>query len=334
MISAIIVYRNEENYILQCLDSLLKQDIGLDCMEVILVDGESTDAATQLAESFLKENAKVRYAIYHNPKRILATGWNIAIRAARGRYIVRPDAHAMLDKSYLSKGIRVLEDHPEVSAVGGQLDTYGDGFWGPIIATALSCCMGVGNSSFRRGGCPGLSDTAVFAIYRREIFDRVGYFNESLNRHQDNEMHSRIRKAGRRLWFQPDMKATYYCRNSVKSFNYQMYQNGFYLSDLCIGFHDGAIQARHLAPFAFWTLLTTLFVVGWSYYIPWIIGSITLLGYCIALIASGIYAALERRVLRILLLPMIIWQMHLCYASGTFVGLIKKCYHRVRLVSS
>ncbi len=214
-----------------CLCSLTTQFDEIRDYELILVDGESEDQTVSVAEDTIKQSGLNGFII-NNPKQILASGWNLGILAAKGEFVVRPDAHSLLYPGYIYRGIEILKNHPEVVGAGGILITKGDGFWGKIIAAALSTRVGVGNSGFRVGGSSGYYDTAVYPVYRREALIDAGLFNESLKRNQDNDLNQRLRRAGWKIWMDSEMKADYYCRNSLKSLMSQMYGNGRYIAEV------------------------------------------------------------------------------------------------------
>lgn len=284
------------------------------------MDGDSTDQSTKLAADYLATK-NYPHQIIHNPKKTLATGWNLGIKAAKGKYVVRPDAHAKLYEGYIEEGIKILKSKTDVTAVGGVLETLAKGYWGQIIKVALSSRVGVGNSSFRTAGKSDYSDTAVYALYRKEIFDQVGYFNEKLVRHQDNDMHQRIKKAGGKFYMNVKMKADYYARNSLKKLLRQMYLIGYYLPDVM---KDGAVGLRHLAPFVFYFML---FLFGLlSFNIPmvkYIIGLQMGLYILIIGLDSSLKVIQQKKpslLLNIIIIPL----MHFFYALGTFFGLIRK----------
>ncbi len=215
-VSVLIVTRNEEKHIIECIKSIESQFSDGTGWELIIVDGKSTDNTVKLASEYLEKNAFYPYRILSNKEKILATGWNIGIKAAKGKYIIRPDAHAILYPGYIREGIKTLLDKPEAGAVGGTLETLSKGFWGGLIKIALSGKIGVGNSSFRTGAESGYKDTVVYGLYRKEVFDNVGMFNEFLEKHQDTEFHARVIQKGWKLWLNDKMAAGYYCRDSLK----------------------------------------------------------------------------------------------------------------------
>jgi len=250
-VSVLIVTLNEERYILECIKSIESQFSDGTDWEMIIVDGKSTDNTIKLASEYLEKNALYPYQILSNDEKILATGWNIGIKAAKGEYIIRPDAHAILYPGYIREGTKTLQEKPEVGAVGGTLKTLSKGFWGDLIKIALSSKIGVGDSSFRVGAKSGYKDTVVYGLYRKEVFDDVGLFNEFLQKHQDTEFHARLLKKGWKFWLNDCMTAGYYCRDSIVGLAKQMYKIGLHIPDLIKGQYVIGIQPRHLIPFFF-----------------------------------------------------------------------------------
>lgn len=325
-ISVIIVYRNEERYIIDCIHSIEEQfEQNSISWELILVNGESTDNSTQLINEYMNTKS-IPFQIINNKKKFLAAGWNLGIKAAKGKYVLRPDAHAKLHPNYISNGLETLKQKPDVTAVGGLLVTKAKGFWGQIIKVALSSRVGVGNSSFRTATKSDYSDTAVYAIYRKEIFDKTGYFDEELVRHQDNDMHKRIKNAGGLFYMNVNMKADYFARDSVKKLLKQMFLIGYYLPDVM---GDGAVSLRHLAPFAFYQVLL-INVILYFVNIPYF-GYLAILQFGLYLLAISIDSfgkVISRKNPALLLNIAIIPLMHFFYAEGTFMGLIRKSFKK------
>ena len=314
-VSVIVVARNEGNYIIDCIKSIEQQFKENDKWELIIVDGLSEDNTKKLAEEYLK-NKIYKWKIIDNPKKILASGWNIGIKNAKGKYVIRPDAHGTLHENYIKYGLEILREKLDIVAVGGLLETKSKGFWGNIIKEALSSKVGVGNSSFRTAKKSGYYDTVVYAIYRKEIFEKIGYFNENLIRHQDNDMHKRIKDIGGKFYLDIRMKADYYCRDTVPKLLKQMYNIGKYLPDV---FKIGGVNLRHLAPFSFYFLLLVLLVFGFSK-----IAFIIFIPYLLVIFLDSFIRSIKKKNFFILLNVFIIPLMHFSYAFGTFIGIIRK----------
>ena len=325
-VSVLIVTRNEEKYIIECIKSIKGQFSEDIKWELIIVDGKSTDDTVKLASAYLEENAVYPYQILSNREKILATGWNIGIEAAKGEYIIRPDAHSILYPGYIQEGIKTLQKKPEVGAVGGTLKTLSKGFWGDLIKIALSSKIGVGDSSFRVGAKSGYKDTVVYGLYRKEIFENVGFFNEFLQKHQDTEFHARVLKKGWKFWLNNDMTAGYYCRDSMVKLARQMYKIGLHIPDLIKGKYVIGIQLRHLIPFFFFSALIASFILGFAFEFFLYLALVQLTIYLAILTGFSILNIFTNKKLSIkyLLLIPIIFTMHFFYFLGTFTGFLKK----------
>ena len=327
MISVIIVFRNEEKYIVNCIKSIEQQFNDKDKWELLLIDGKSTDKSILVAQKYLKK-ANINFRIIVNEKKILASGWNIGIKEAKGNYVIRPDAHATLHKNYIKEGIKTLEDMPEVTAVGGILETKANGFWGNIIKVALSSKVGVGNSSFRTATKSGFADTAVFAVYRKSIFEKVGYFNEKLVRHQDNDMHKRIKDAGGKFFLNINMKADYYCRDTIPKLLKQMFNIGKYLPML---FGKSSFSIRHLIPFLFISSLLILLFLGQLFNPMMFFAATIYLFYLLIVFIDSLINSIKTKNIFVLLNIFIIPLMHLSYGLGTIFGFFKIGFSKIKL---
>ncbi|MBN2604078.1 MAG: glycosyltransferase family 2 protein [Candidatus Thermoplasmatota archaeon] len=317
-ISVIIVARNSEVHIEKCIESILLQFDEKSHWELIIVDGMSNDRTLEKCKILLSKK-KIKYIVINNPQKTLASGWNIGIKNSNGSYIIRPDAHSTLQKGYLNIGINILKKMKDVTVVGGLLETKAAGFWGKIIKEALSSKVGVGNSRFRTGSTSGYVDTAVYGIYRSEIFKKVGLFNESLIRHQDNEMHKRITKMGGKFYLCKDMVASYYCRDSIRNVLKQMFLIGFYLPVAGLR----SFQLRHFAPLILF--LVNLIGIPLSYInvnVSFAIRGIDSL-YLFLIIFEFIKRSIAKNDISIMLNCILVPIMHCTYGFGTFIGILR-----------
>ncbi|TDI83750.1 MAG: glycosyltransferase family 2 protein [Caldithrix sp.] len=222
-ISVIVPIRDEEKYIRQCLVALQAQDYPHESYEVIVVDGLSDDATPTIVKSFCSSNSNFR--MLENVHRIPATGLNIGIRAAKAKVIVRVDGHAVVETDYLTQCLNYLQQ-TEADCVCGLIKTIQTTTKGTAIALSMSSFFGVGNARFRISGKEGYVDTGAFLAYRREIFDRIGFFDEDLIGCEDDEFHYRLRSKGGRIFFTPKIQSKYYSRSSYRELFKQYFRYG------------------------------------------------------------------------------------------------------------
>lgn len=255
-ISVILPVRNEEKFIVDCTESIFAQDYPRDKMEVIFVDGASEDRTVALLTQMQEKYPQIR--IFDNPNRTVPYAMNIGIRACRGEYIVRLDAHAFYEADYVSLSVKTLMEK-ECDNAGGVFITHGRGFWGEAIAAGLGTPLGVGNAAYRLETHDGYVDTVPFGAFRRDLFDRIGFYDERLTRNQDNELNYRIRKNGGKIYMDRRIRVHYYCRDSLKGIMKMGFQNGKW-NIITMYLCPGSMGVRHFVPLLF--VLSTLGLIA------------------------------------------------------------------------
>lgn len=249
-VSIIIPCRNEARYLGPCLDSILGSAFPIHRLEVLVADGMSTDGTRELAAAYARRYATVR--VVENPRRITPTALNRALAAARGDVIVRMDAHVVYPPEYVPRLVAALAE-TGADNVGGVVVTRpgGDTPVARAIAAALAHPFGVGNSYFRIGTRVARRvDTVPFGCYRREVFDRVGPFDEELVRGQDEELNHRLLRRGGRIVLLPDVVSYYYARASLRDVARMFFQYGYY-KPLVVQKVGAVLTVRQLVPAAF-----------------------------------------------------------------------------------
>src|SRR3990170_1642748 len=246
-VSVIVPMRNEERYIGECLSSLAGQDYPHDRFEVLVVDGGSKDGSRDVVDPFLR-NGAVEVRLLENPHRTTARGLNVGIAEARGEVIARIDAHAAPHTSFLSECVAALRASG-ADAVGGPIESVGRGLVGEAIALAMSFPFGIGNAAFRYSEREQYTDTVAFPAYRRDVFERVGLF-EDIPSGEDDEFHLRLGERGGRLLLTPRIGSVYYPRSSLAGLAGQYLGYGRAKARV-LSLHPGSTRVRQLAPPAF-----------------------------------------------------------------------------------
>lgn len=167
----------------------------------------------------------------------------------------------------------------------------------------------------------GYADTAVYGLYKKEIFEQVGYFNEKYVRNQDIELHSRIRAAGGKFFFNPKINCVYYSRNTVKKMVKQAFGNGKW-NMVLLKNQNSALRLRHLVPFAFVLFLIATTVLGFLNKYFWFFE----IGVLLLHLALGLYAATKKskNILEVLKMPFLFLLLHLSYGAGYLAGIFTK----------
>lgn len=316
--SIIIPMRNEERYIGGCLDSILANDFP-GKYEVLVVDGDSDDGSREVVAAKAAQHPCIR--LLRNPGRFVPSGMNIAIRQARGRYIVRMDAHAEYPSDYIRNCISELE-RTGAGNVGGRCITRPGSNTPMAKAIALFTQMrvGVGNSWFRLGEGDRYVDTVPFGAFPREVFERVGLYNEELLRNQDFELSARLRCAGYRIYLSSKILTVYYNSGTFRAFMRQAWLNGIWAPRMWVGF-PASFCWRHAAPLGFAVGLLSSFLIG-VWYRPALWAGLTgLAAYLATTAAAAVWVGARNGWKCSACVVLIMPSYHLLYGLGTMVGL-------------
>ena len=247
-VSLVIPVYNEEKYIKGLIASILNQDYDKNKFEVIFVDGNSTDKTIEIIHNTLKET-NLNYKILTNPEKITPKSVNSGIKEAKNEIIIRLDAHSEYPMEYISKCVYYL-NNVEADNVGCLVATKSEGVIGEAIANVVSSKFGVGNSSFRTNAESGYVDTVPFGTFRRELFEKIGYFNEELPRSEDNEFNSRITKNGGKVYLFNDIEVIYHPRETILKLMKMGFENGKWA--VYTGYIiPGTMGLRHFIPMFF-----------------------------------------------------------------------------------
>lgn len=246
-ISVILPVRNEEKFITACVASIFSQDYPAELMEVIFVDGRSEDRTVAMLTEMQKAHPQI--VVLDNPNRTVPYAMNIGIRHSRAEIIVRLDAHAEYPPDYIRLSVETLLTK-NCDNAGGVFETRGRGFMGEAIAEMLKTPLGVGNATYRLTQEDGYVDTVPFGCWRRELFDRIGGFDERMTRNQDNELNFRIRKNGGKVYLNHNIRVLYYCRDTLRGIMKMGYMNGKW-NVITMTLVPGSMGVRHFVPLAF-----------------------------------------------------------------------------------
>ncbi len=316
IVSVIVPIFNEEKYVDNLIGSLAKQTYPIENMEWIFIDGDSTDRTVTIIENYVLVK-KYPIILLHNKKRKTPYALNMAIEKAQGKYIIRLDAHSFFYPDYIEKCVYYL-DTTDADNVGGVAETEAAGFKGRAIAKMLSTKFGVGGSDFRIGSGNRFVDTVPFGAFRRDIFERIGLFNPKLLRSEDNDMNSRIRQSGGKIWLAEDIRFRYFCRDTFKGVLRMGMQNGNALF-FTLKENPKAMSLRHFVPFLFFlSLLIMPILSAASPFISYAFIFEVLLYLSLDVFYSFLCKTPQYGLITIWLYP----AFHIAYGSGSLLGFL------------
>lgn len=321
-ISIIAPCRNEERFVRPFLNNMLSQDYPKENMELLVIDGNSTDSSREIVKEYCAAHPFIKLII--NEKQTVPFALNKGIVMASGDYIVRTDLHAIYPKEYLSTLIEQIEllNADNVGGVCLTLPAREKSVKCKAIATVISNRFGVGNSYFRIGSDRIMKvDTVPFGCFRKELFGKIGLFDEELTRNQDDEFNGRIIREGGSIYLIPSLRIKYYARDSVAKVSKMFYQYGLFkpLVNRKLG---SPATLRQFVPIAF---LFGLFFGGiLSFFSNTVmVLYFTVLSVYILLSFCFTRTEIKKDFKLVFFLPWLFPVIHLSYAWGYFRGIIR-----------
>lgn len=320
-VAIVIPTLNEERFISRCLNSIIKQTYEFEKMDVMIIDGGSNDKTKDIVAEYQKSHQNIRFI--ENKKKIQSVAFNIGFKKSTAPYIIRLDAHAEYDSKYISLCIENLKQDEKRGNVGGRCNIlpFNQSLWAQTNAILNHSRFGIGGAAFRVSKEAHNTDSVPFGAFPRKIIEKIGGMREDLPRGEDNEYNSRIRKAGYKIFFDPNIISSYFARPTLGASCKQMYANGNSIGYLYYIDRE-AIGIRHLVPLLFVVsdLFSIIISVLWSPFCYVFCGGLAL--YIIADAIASIMGAKEN-VKCTLPLFILFFCVHVSYGMGTIAGLIK-----------
>ncbi len=321
-VSVIIPCRNEERLISKCLDSIIANDYPKDRLEILVVEGRSEDRTREILKEYAKQYSYLR--ILDNPKKITPVALNIGIKESKGRIILMMGAHASYEKDYISKCVKYLSEY-KADNVGGVTKTIlsKNSIIARSIAMVLSHPFGTGDSYFRKGSQKfRWVDTVFGGCYRREIFNKIGLYNENLARNQDMEFNLRLKRAGGKILLAPDIINYYYPSfNFLGEFFYKNFKDGFWIT-YTLKFIKTPLCLRHYIPLIF---ISSVLIIGLlGFFIPfffWLFSFIISLYLVISFYFSFKIFKKEKDIRFLFSVPLVFAARHIGYGLGSVFGI-------------
>lgn len=325
-VSFVVPCFNEERFIGEVLETLARQGEGT-AFEIVVVDGMSTDGTRAEVERFARANPAARVRLVDNPERYIPVALNRGIDAARGQIIARMDAHAVPSENYLRACLGRL-GREGVSIVGApcRIRAAADTSVARANAAAVSHPFGIGDATYRTAGAgaeSGFVDTVPFGVFRKELWQTLGGYNELLLTNEDYDFNYRARSAGGGVLLDTSCYSTYFARPTFASLARQYLRYGTWKSRM-LRLHPRSVKPRQLVAPVFVCALAVLLAAS-----PWLAAARWLLAFVLApyaLLSFYCAASVARRERDWTLLPLVpvsFLLIHLSWGAGFWLGLVR-----------
>lgn len=288
-------------------------------IEIIVADGMSTDGTREIIRQYQERFPQIH--LVDNPKQIVPTGINTAIRQAAGNIIVRIDGHTIISPDYIQKCVDTLQ-RTKANNVGGLMTAVGNTAFGKAVAIATSTSFGIGNSKFHYSQKEESVDSVYMGAWPYDTFTRIGLFDEELVRDQDDEFNYRLKKFGGKIILNPEIKSLYAVRSSPAALFKQYFQYGLWKVRV-MQKHPGQMSVRQFVPSTFLvsllvSLIATFIHPAGIWFTLFILGS-----YVTTNCLASALAIIKSQGCNYLFLTLTYPILHVAYGSGFLSGLVK-----------
>ena len=320
-VSIVIPARNEENFIGKCLRSIAEQTYPHSKIEVLVVDGVSEDNTADIVRQ-IASSVDIPIKLIENPQRRTPVGMNLGFKAAAGDVLIPFSAHAYMTPDFVEKNVEIL-NRTGADAAGGVVISAPDHrtYQARGIGVALNSPFALGGIAARVGKAARPITNPSFGAYRRYLFDRFGYIDDSLTRNQDYEFNMRIARGGAKIFFSREIRSYYYNRPTLVQLFRQYYLTSFWRVYM-LGRFARAIRLRHTIPplLLFFIVAMGLASIFSPTALKWleIIGG----GYIALSILASLIASIKGGIQYFPILPLSFWVVHTAYGLGFTAGLI------------
>jgi succinoglycan biosynthesis protein ExoA len=253
-VSVVAPMYNEADHIEAVVGDIAAQDFDGE-LEFLVADGGSTDGSVERLLSAAELHG-ITVRVLDNPARWVSHGLNATVRAATGDLVVRIDCHSRYPSDYVRRCVEVAAE-TGADNVGGVLVANGRTPTQRAAACVMSSPFGGIGWTRHADDERAEVDTVPFGAFRPDAFRRVGLFDESLVRNQDDEFNLRLRRAGGRIVRDPSITLEYTPRGSFAGLFRQYFEYGRWKVPVMLK-HRRIVSMRSLAPAALVVSFLTL----------------------------------------------------------------------------
>jgi cellulose synthase/poly-beta-1,6-N-acetylglucosamine synthase-like glycosyltransferase len=311
--------RDEADHLREAVGTIVSQNYP-GPMEIVLAVAPSRDDTERVALEIAAGDTRVR--IVPNPARITPAGLNLAIQASSNPIVVRVDGHGVLSPDYVRRAVELLEE-TGADNVGGVMDAQGRTAFEQAVARAMGSRLGIGGARFHLGGTAGPAETVYLGVFRRDVLERLGGFDEHFRRAQDWELNYRIRRDGGLVWFSPELRVVYRPRSSLPALATQFFRTGRWRREVMRRYPDSSSVRYLAAPVAVAAMLVgavagTAAAAGAPSWLA--LGWLGPCGYLSAVVAGSLAESRGMPWRARAWLPVVLATMHICWGAGFLRG--------------
>jgi glycosyltransferase involved in cell wall biosynthesis len=320
--------RNEAQFIEAALQSLLQQYCPDFDLEVLVVDGMSSDGTTEIVARIAKCDPRIK--LLTNDRKNTPFAFNIGLKEAKGEFVGIFGAHTFYRRDYISVCLNELREHDAIGC-SGQIKTRraNDSVQAKLVAWSLSHWFGSSTRSVRTQP-DGFRGAVPYPIMKKQALLAVGGYDEQLNRNQDNDMNQKLRSRGYRLYLTKKTQSEYFVKSTVRSLLQYGFHTGYW-NVISFRKNNASMRLRHFVPFVFVVALLSASIVAvaalfiLNTHQKWLLAPFFMITFLHLLIGlfCAIQIAVREKSFAPLTLPLVFIGFHISYGSGTLLGVVR-----------
>ncbi len=328
VVSVILAVRNEAPFIEQVIMSLLQQDAPEFDLEILVVDGNSSDGTMEIVRRMTQSHPRMRLLVNKHEKAPFA--FNLGLREAKGEYVCILGAHTIYERNYISVCLNELKAHGAVGCSGRVITCPSHrSLQARLVGWALSHPFGSSRRSVRTQQ-EGFVDTIPYPVMCKEALIEAGGYDEELHRNQDNDMNQKLRARGHKLFLTDKTQCLYFVKSTIGSLLRYAFHTGYW-NLISFRKNKSSMGLRHFVPFVL--VLALGFAIGMqaaAFFVPgpdrlwFLILLFTLVSLHILLgFLAAMQVSIRERTVGALLLPLVFLSFHLSYGLGTLWAVLR-----------
>lgn len=327
VISIICPILNEERYIADTIESFLSQQCEGIELEILLVDGMSTDNTRIIIQQYQTNHRNLR--LLDNPNKKTPFAFNIGLKEAKGNYVAILGAHCRYMPNYVEICYNELIRTNSVGCSGQVVPTSkNQDLESKLVRGVLSSPFGVSGYSFRTIG-EGYVHSVNFPVFEKSKLAEMGGYNTDMHRNQDNAMNQKLIDSGYKLFCTAKTSCNYFIPDKLNNLFKYAFKNGYW-NIKSLTNNSRSMKIYHFVPLIFtFCLLTTLGLgtVEKATSQSSNLWQIFVLGAGLHLIVGCLYALksfLHSKEVSSILLPVMFFTFHFMYGLGSIISIFKK----------
>jgi succinoglycan biosynthesis protein ExoA len=336
LVTVILPVFNEEAFIERALTSILDQETPNFDLEILVIDGQSTDNTTRIVSTMADADSRIRLLVNQMKKTPFAL--NIGLREAKGEYVCILGAHAVYERNYVSACLKELLYRGAVGCSGRVMTRPSNNtLQARLVAWTFAHPFGSSSKSFRTQR-EGYVDSVAYPVMLKQAVLDTGAYNECLARNQDNDMNQRLRAKGYKFFCTWKTRCTYYpVSTNVRALRYA-FRQGFW-NVISLRDNPSSLGIHHFVPFIFLMVLIIAFVLAAiglflpaHYSILFLTPFAALMALHLGLgFIAAIQVSIRERSFGAWCLPFTFLTLHLSYGAGTLSACLTQAISLIRL---